>query len=288
VTTVVTNWPDCPEPKTVVQPPDTTNEGLDVLASWPTLLADDFLCTDAGLITNITVWGSWSNDLDNANASFLIGLWTDVPSAQGQPSHPGRLLQSHWFVPGEYTIAGVALANEQFYDPNTDQIVAPDTQMWRYEFASTNIYWQIGTPDRPRIYWLSVMADTTGELFGWKTSRTHFQDAAVFGHVDTNGVILSDWEPMFDPSSGNPMDLAFAIATDNRRPIITDVALANNSVILTWSACPGRVYRLEYRFNVEGPGWTVLPGDVLALGTRASRSDLMIPDRRFYRVRLLP
>ena len=45
-----------------VQLPDMTPMGLDVKATQPNIVADDFLCTKTGAITNIQVWGSWLGD----------------------------------------------------------------------------------------------------------------------------------------------------------------------------------------------------------------------------------
>jgi hypothetical protein len=42
-----------------IQEPDTNRTGIDVMATNPNVLADDFLCTRRSLITHITVWGSW-------------------------------------------------------------------------------------------------------------------------------------------------------------------------------------------------------------------------------------
>ncbi len=290
ITTIQTNWPPCPDPKLFVMPPETAPSGLDVLASSvaATVLADDFICTNAGWITNIIVWGSWSNDLANTVVSFQLGLWSDVAATNGEPSHPGQLLASRWFRPGEYRLRERLPASESFYDPNLDRITGGDTMIHGYEFLPTNVFWQTGSLDQPKIYWLSVIAQTTNQLFGWKTSLSRFQDAAVFGHVDTNWTAKGDWRPMRHPTLGHPLDLAFSIATDTRVPVIQRIVRDNNLVVITWTACPGSLYRVQYRKNLEAAGWNDLPGDVLALGTSAERSDLITYDRCFYRVLLLP
>jgi len=290
ITTTRTNWPPCPDPKLFVQPPDTSPNGLDVLASYSTILADDFVCTNTGWITNLVVYGSWSNDVDNPVAPILIGVWTDVPRTNAlYPSHPGRLVAQRWFGPNDYSFV-VALANEGFYDPNRDLVVAPDHQLWRYQFRTTNDFWQLGTPEKPRVYWLSVCMATTNQLFGWKTSPVHVAapDAAVYGHVDPNWYAVGDWRPLHYPGVANQMDLAFEIRTDTQAPYITSITHWNGSVTMEWTACPGVVYRVQYRRVVEGPGWFNLPGDVMALGPFGSKSDLMTPTNGFYRVMRLP
>src|SRR5439155_17346939 len=62
---------------------------------------------------------------------------------------------------------------------------------------------------------------------------------------------------------------------------ITDVSFAPGTVTLTWSAIPGRTYRVLYKDNLEAPAWTALPGDIPATDITASRSDALTT-RRFY------
>jgi hypothetical protein len=66
-----------------VQEPDLTPGGLDVRALWPKILADDFLCTKTGPITNIHIWASWLGDYADTNAVFQLGLWSDAPAGMG-------------------------------------------------------------------------------------------------------------------------------------------------------------------------------------------------------------
>jgi len=66
------------------QVPDLTPEGMDVHASEnlvappPYLLADDFLCTTPGPITNITIWGSWLDDVDWQSVVFTLSIHDDI------------------------------------------------------------------------------------------------------------------------------------------------------------------------------------------------------------------
>jgi hypothetical protein len=111
---------------------------------------------------------------------------------------------------------------EQFFDPNTNQILGTDRQIWQYNFVD------IPDPfiqEEGKIYWLDVQAlvpDTSPFLFGWKTTnpqdpRTpHFLDDAVF--ADTPGfgapAILPYRElryPAGHAYAGQSIDLAFVI-----------------------------------------------------------------------------
>ena len=51
-------------------------QGLDVWNSGPWMLADDFICTNIGPISDIHIWGSWLNDLVNQNSlTFHLGIY---------------------------------------------------------------------------------------------------------------------------------------------------------------------------------------------------------------------
>jgi hypothetical protein len=207
--------PPPPETNTVkfVQPPDTTAAGLDVKATKPLILADDFACTDTGPITDIHFWCSWLNDALNTNTAITLGIWSDVPvSPNNNYSHPGSLLWSQDFAPGQYGIYYWTNGPERFYDPMSGQVLGPDTQMLYYSFYPTNPFVQKGSTTQPTIYWLSVQAVVNGtNLFGWKTAATHFQDVAVWGQW-VNGGLLGPWEMLID-ATGLARDLAFKITT---------------------------------------------------------------------------
>ena len=68
-----------------LQWPDTSPNGFDVRAERPKILAEDFLCTKSGLITNVHLWASWLNDNADPNAIFQLGLWSDMPKS-GAPN----------------------------------------------------------------------------------------------------------------------------------------------------------------------------------------------------------
>jgi hypothetical protein len=157
--------------------------GLDVLATTPIVLADDYLCTNTGPVTDIHVWCSWLGDYWSTNATFWLGIWSDVPRTNTLfASHPGSLIWSNSFSPGQYGQYFSMNANELFYDPSTTNFLGADQQMHYYTFYPTNPLLQQGTAAKPVTYWLSVQASLpNGELFGWKTSTNHWNDAAVYG-----------------------------------------------------------------------------------------------------------
>src|SRR5438552_6771096 len=95
------DWPN-QNPTKWVQRPDESITGMDVRASSPTILADDFRCDFTGPISDIHIWGSWMGDLlpinpntgapDPTNVDFKLSFHADVPRVGNIPSHPGPQL----------------------------------------------------------------------------------------------------------------------------------------------------------------------------------------------------
>ncbi len=227
-------------PTKYVQLPDLNPTGLDVNATfayqsdgtggWPfvKILADDFPCTTTGPITDIHVWGSWLNDQVNPNTQFKLSIHDDVPAPPtGGYSHPGTELWSRIFTPGSYLPKLYAIGTEQFYEPNTDEIIGADTQVWLYNFLipETDAFMQQGSSKDPKVYWLDVQAivpaapaGTFQEVFGWKTSRDHWNDDATFADTEfPGGPLVSNWRelryPIGHQYEGQSIDLSFAITT---------------------------------------------------------------------------
>jgi hypothetical protein len=71
-------------------------------------------------------------------------------------------------------------------------------------------------------------------------------------------------------------------------PILLQPLIAGSNILLSWTAVSNTAYRIEFK---PGPGvtnWNVLPGDVTASNSTASKLDPVTPSNRFYRVRVLP
>ena len=240
-----------PAPKWL-QPPDLTPMGLDVSAMAPIILADDFLCTSTGPITNIQIWGSWLGDyLPNGNdptdISFRLKIHPDIPNPY--PDNP-----QYWSTPAEpilwermfysanhpttftvepyYTLPDEP-EGEGWYDPfSPPYIPDADHTIWQYNFdiPLPEAFVQQGTTGNPITYWLSLEAfvQDPDAHFGWKTSSQHWNDDAVwmseasifdpdFSYI-TNGGTISLWSELLYPDGhelvGQSIDLAFAIAPE--------------------------------------------------------------------------
>ncbi|HZV36428.1 MAG TPA: hypothetical protein VFB72_17760, partial [Verrucomicrobiae bacterium] len=217
---VITNPP--PPPNKWLQPPNLLN-GYDVDATAPFVAADDFLCTNASTITNIQVWGSWKGDVVGSNTTFVVSIWSDVPSTvPGGFSHPGALEWSEKFPPGTYTAGFYTNGQEQFLIPPNG--LSPESAVYLYSFIPQNPFCQQGSTQSPMVYWLSVYAINTSAVgatatFGWKTtpSSNHWRDDAVYGAVDSFGN-MGGWKELFAPLGAAPVSLDLAFLLNNGPP----------------------------------------------------------------------
>jgi hypothetical protein len=221
-----------------VQLPDLTDTGMDVNATFrpsPTgqggafpfakVLADDFQCTEPGFITDIHIWGSWLNNQKPTGFSFPIKLsiHADVPKGPNNTySYPATpALWEKVFNPGEYLERPWATAHERFYEPNTNQVIGFDDEVFQYNFMIPPAlqFFQEGTLTAPKVYWLDVQAMLPEPfVFGWKTSKTQWNDDAVFADTDVfAGPPVGPapapifWRDMHDPATGASIDMSFVV-----------------------------------------------------------------------------
>jgi hypothetical protein len=212
-----------------VQLPD-LQTGLDVRDTSPKILADDFLCTSQDPINDVHIWGSWLNNVlpfgDPSKVQFKLSIHDDVRPGTG-PSFPGALRYSTIVRPT--LVRPYASATEQFYDPNINQIIGTDNQVFEYNFLNLpNPFVQEGTAAAPKIYWLDVQAlpDDSAAMFGWKTSLQGFSipgtqlhdDDAVFNDVPFPNEPTGPWTDMHYPSgtplAGQSINQAFVITPE--------------------------------------------------------------------------
>ena len=217
--------PNIPTTAKWLQRPDLSTNGLDVTASDPLILADDFECNKSTLITDITVWGSWKYDYlpygNPNNVSFTLSIHSDIPYPDPcnpyEWSMPGDVLWVRNLMPSEVHIQKEQI-NEGWYNPYYQEYLPiGDHVCWKYVFhiPEANAFCQKGTPEEPIVYWLDVQAhpfDTTAQ-FGWKSSINHWNDDAVI----TAGFepYIGWWNelryPFEHPLYYQSIDLAFAI-----------------------------------------------------------------------------
>lgn len=170
--------------------------GIDVNATQPYILADDFQCTESGPITNVHIWGSWFNDKEDTNVVFTLSIHADLPATGGRTfSRPGQTLWTNVFLPGSYTVRHYKdrqypepnfSFTEGWMDPPANYIPPqppqpyPDTICFQYNFPIPPESAFIQT--QGTIYWLDVQAQTSNGKFGWKTTSLAYRwnDAATW------------------------------------------------------------------------------------------------------------
>jgi hypothetical protein len=189
--------------------------GWDVDFTSPKRLADDWLCTQSGPVTDVHLWLSSYHDSTFVITNVQLRIRADIPAGvTTNYSHPGALLWSQDFKPFQFTLVSYGSGNQGWYDPNTG--------MWMVDDHDT--YWQLNITDITNafyqtngvIYWLEVSIGLQSGLVGWKTSLTNWNDAAVYGQQGAPPG-LPPGSPLYDPRPGHPgeqLDLAFVIVPE--------------------------------------------------------------------------
>jgi hypothetical protein len=223
------------------QRPDLGQTGTDVNVSGQSqvassyLAADDFLCTSPGYITNITIWGSWLNDQlpvnaqgmpDATNVTFLISIHDDIPGTNSPTGYsmPGAIKRLFTIGPNKYTHSVLASnIQEGWLNPPAGYIFPGDTVCHQYDLriaVQDDAFFQDGTPEFPKVFWIDVQALPTlfpagglSGIFGWKTSVTNWNDAAVWanGFEPFGGIWQKLLYPPTHPFANSPVNFAFRI-----------------------------------------------------------------------------
>ncbi len=260
------HW-DMGDPAKWIQMPDLGPTGVDVNASL--VLADDFLCTETGLIRKIHIWGSWENDYlpfgeDPSAIEFMVGIYSDIPASQSGTGYsmPGQLLWSTT-VYSNFTTERVWADDlqEGWLNLPSDYDPLGDTVCWQYNFwfREGSAFMQQGSPEQPIVYWLAIQALPLDQMahFGWKSSDYHWNDDATW----TTFVVpwMEMVYPPGHPDQGESMDLAFVIGDDT---------------VEDWGDAPDPTYPTLMEHN--GASHTVVPG--LFMGTTVDADPNGLPD----------
>jgi len=178
-------------------------------------LADDWMCSESGPITDIHFWGSWYNDYIGTIIAFTIAIAEDIPADPPSIpySRPGMTLWERTFYPGEWVVAGPWDGPQGWYDPG-EGFYLPDNHILYWQYNIENIedpfIQEVGT-----IYWLSISAivlpHSPQPRWGWKSSINHWNDDAVHGYwYELDWTELTE-PPVFETS----LDLSFVITGDS-------------------------------------------------------------------------
>ncbi len=200
-------------------------------AAEPCYVADDWLCSHPGLVTDIHFWGHWNGsstiikfEIKIAEKTGTCGvgqiLWEQVfPISDVSVSNLIPALPSGWYNPfaGQY----YENVSDGYYRYDIENIDAPFCQ-------------EVGEE-----YWLIVGAyvvdPNTAGVWGWRnTESAHFGCNAIYSHYLDQG-----WQPLYDPFDVSqpvpqPIDMAFII-TGGEPCETCQCGAAWNEVVVSWT-----------------------------------------------------
>ena len=196
------------------------------------VLADDFLCDEPGLLTDVHLWGSWLGDQKGRDPQHPPEYPQRRPGGRrrfgsGQQVFPtGPSCCGRWTLGrdqfGEQLVA-IVPEGEYFWDaPEGDPIKAGDTQVWEYtiEIDRDQAFLQRGTAEAPQVYWLDVSVELVeigpaNVQFGWKTRAwpQHYNDDAVIGPEPWRELRYPPGHPYSATGAESSIDLAFALTS---------------------------------------------------------------------------
>jgi hypothetical protein len=286
------------------QPPDLTTTGMDVDDTSygipippPYLLADDFQCTNTGPLTDITIWGSWTNNYETpGNLVFTLSIHKDVPAQGVTNSMPGQLLWTQTFAPGQYQYQWVPIqVTEGWLTPPVNYIFPGDNACFQCDFhVANNAFVQTNG----NIYWLDVQAQlpqpggqASVPAFGWKTAspQNHFNDDAVWVNA-VEPYAGNAWKdlhyPPQHPYFPQSIDLAFGLTTSQSYYQLkwSQPPVTNRYVMIEWT-CENYVhYQLLATTNLMPVvTWTNVGPELIGPVHQQSDTNTTAP-QRFYRV----
>ncbi len=229
--------------------------GWDVSVMAPNKIADDFLCTQSGYITDVHLWGSVQGDY----FPFVPGFDLNTTTVESSIPVIGIEVQAHLSIhdnipdpdgpadPG-YSMPGALLWEGDISDATIVPVDTPSLQGWYdpiegyWEPDDHQYYFQVNIDIPPGIafyqdqgntYWLDVQVSVSpiyafGSLnnnefilpkIGWKTSLDHWNDDAVY--MDLQG----QWQELRDPLTAESLDLAFVITPEPATLLILALGL---------------------------------------------------------------
>ncbi|MBU0717228.1 MAG: hypothetical protein KJ749_03190, partial [Planctomycetes bacterium] len=175
-------------------------DGWDVNATQPLVLADDFRCTQTGFIKDIHFWGSWKDGIEGEIDYFVLSIHEDIPADQNPDgySKPGTTL---W----ERDISNFGATPkdpptmEGWYDPFIPETLWNNHQAYfQYDVYLDTADWFF--QEQGTIYWLNISAvlvpGPTTAVWGWKSTENHWNDDAVWAQWG-----LLNWVDMWEPAA---------------------------------------------------------------------------------------
>jgi len=203
-------------------------DGYDVNFEFPKVLADDWMCTQTGPVSDIHFW--MSDKYDEYPFEKIMGVHVSIHADDitGAFSRPGELLWERDFDAAELTILPWPETGQQlYYDPNLQEVFTfPHFQIWQVNMFIPDTA-EAFEQKEGTIYWLDLSVYTfqpgAEPTLGWKTADVdrypfpytgmHYRDDAVWGDIPLDGIDI-EWNELIDPLTGDSLDLAFVITPE--------------------------------------------------------------------------
>lgn len=190
------------------------------------VVADDWLCTETGPVSDIHIWFSMLGDQVPVLSTIVFTIWSDIPANPNQPdsySRPGLPLWTGIFGPGGpsgYSVRLHGTGEQGWLDLNNGIVLEADhlqTYQLNLDINPDSAFVQ----QQGQIYWLGVHFEALWGPIGWKTSLDHFNDDAVWWDFHND-----EWKELRDPLTGESLDMAFVITPEPSAAMMLAAALS--------------------------------------------------------------
>jgi hypothetical protein len=177
--------------------------GWDVRISNGWTIADDWLCTETGPVSDVHFWVSWADDVVGNINRIHLSVHSNIPKGPDDWSIPGDELWARDFDPALFVVRPYGDGPQGWFEP-------PET----FNEQDHDLFFQVNVTDivdpfiqqEGEMYWLDITAETEGGVLGWKTSGSeHFMDDATY--LEPTG----RWLELRDPLTQESLDMAFVV-----------------------------------------------------------------------------
>jgi hypothetical protein len=171
-------------------------------------VADDWLCTATGPVSEIHFWYSAFSDGNPTVETVTASIYANDPGPPGTYSRPNQLLWSETFASTQFITRPYGTGLQGFAEPKQG-FWNPENHFQYFQLNITDIpspfVQQQGTT-----YWLglSVTVPPGGTALGWKTTTSVFQDDATYRDS------LGNWLELVEPTQLESLDMAFVVVPE--------------------------------------------------------------------------
>jgi hypothetical protein len=184
--------------------------GWSVQASSFNPVADDWQCTQTGPVSNIYLWLSWEADTSPSSDLPTIVLDISENDSTGGYDKPGTSLWGRGLDEPQlsYTVELWDTGDMGTYGWSGSPFYQTSDHTKVYVVSIENISDPF-TQQAGTVYWLSCYFWFAENPVGWDTSVDSFASQALW--IDPE---KATWQPLNDPVTGDPMDMAFVITPE--------------------------------------------------------------------------